>query len=610
MALALVSRPQIQPDAIARGEASPEPLFQALAAALSGAPEPHADAKSSALLLAELERSGSENMADMSRVLEQRLAVKGFGLPPEFKVRISLALSLYNHVLQQLDLDPLMHDQVASSRTGFVIGCLLDESIWVDSNHPLRWLLDSYSQEAVTWYPELGKQGQKLFEHYRQLANQLLDVATTDNASAALEEAIAPLKRLVAIEARRSETLRKRYVDSEQAEAKVSRAQRQVNEMLNRELADRLLPDDVAAAVLKTLRQELQFCLINSSDQDVFWRRWTSVLPFIARVFQTPHESYGREQLFADAHKATGLLEFEHRANTCTQQDYEEFIGLLQSYLFALLKDQRPETLPFASQQLEGDIVGVTTQISRQVMARLNSFVEGDWFMLVDDADAVIRCALAAKMPESGLWLFANRSGHKVADKAPDAFALCLSSKLAKPLTRECIFESAYASALSAMNRRLGEYDGKLAAQRQRHAVEQQARQAAAEKAREEAAAIAQAQVQVEEQARLAQVQKVKEAAEADHLALVKQVETMAIGTWLVLKNHDKSTAEEPVRAKLAVSMQSTGKYIFVDRLGTKVATLMKPELIAGLDGGGIELLKDGESFENQLSRVVMGLRK
>ncbi len=54
----------------------------------------------------------------------------------------------------------------------------------------------------------------------------------------------------------------------------------------------------------------------------------------------------------------------------------------------------------------------------------------------------------------------------------------------------------------------------------------------------------------------------------------------------------------------------ATGKYIFVDNLGRKVAELQREQLVQALLDNQLTLLNKGNSFDDQLVKVIRGLRK
>ncbi len=83
-------------------------------------------------------------------------------------------------------------------------------------------------------------------------------------------------------------------------------------------------------------------------------------------------------------------------------------------------------------------------------------------------------------------------------------------------------------------------------------------------------------------------------------------IDSLRVGAWLNLE----LTEGEVQRAKLSVILASVGKYIFVDQLGRKLAELQRGQLLDLIQQNRAQLLKQGGDFEDQLAKVIRGLRK
>lgn len=100
------------------------------------------------------------------------------------------------------------------------------------------------------------------------------------------------------------------------------------------------------------------------------------------------------------------------------------------------------------------------------------------------------------------------------------------------------------------------------------------------------------------------------EAAETPEAAvLVSQewlakAESLRVGSWIELTRD-----ETKVRCKLAAFIKATGKYIFVNRSGAKVAEYLRQELAADMEAGKISMLDDGLIFDRALESIIDNLR-
>lgn len=84
-----------------------------------------------------------------------------------------------------------------------------------------------------------------------------------------------------------------------------------------------------------------------------------------------------------------------------------------------------------------------------------------------------------------------------------------------------------------------------------------------------------------------------------------ERAESLGVGSWLELRTED----ERKLRCKLAAVIKVTGKYIFANRNGSKVAEYKLPEVASALCTGHLVLLDDGLLFDRALESVISNLR-
>ena len=82
------------------------------------------------------------------------------------------------------------------------------------------------------------------------------------------------------------------------------------------------------------------------------------------------------------------------------------------------------------------------------------------------------------------------------------------------------------------------------------------------------------------------------------------KAESLRVGSWIELTRD-----ETKVRCKLAAFIKATGKYIFVNRSGAKVAEYLRQELAADMEAGKISMLDDGLIFDRALESIIDNLR-
>ena len=83
----------------------------------------------------------------------------------------------------------------------------------------------------------------------------------------------------------------------------------------------------------------------------------------------------------------------------------------------------------------------------------------------------------------------------------------------------------------------------------------------------------------------------------------LERADSLRVGSWLEM------SGEQRIRCKLAAFIKATGKYIFVNRNGTKVAEYHREELAAALAKGQLVMLDDGLIFDRALESIIDNLR-
>lgn len=84
----------------------------------------------------------------------------------------------------------------------------------------------------------------------------------------------------------------------------------------------------------------------------------------------------------------------------------------------------------------------------------------------------------------------------------------------------------------------------------------------------------------------------------------LERADRLRVGSWIELSREDVRT-----RCKLAAFIKATGKYIFVNRSGAKVAEYQRDTLAVAMACGEISVLDDGLIFDRALESIIDNLR-
>lgn len=85
----------------------------------------------------------------------------------------------------------------------------------------------------------------------------------------------------------------------------------------------------------------------------------------------------------------------------------------------------------------------------------------------------------------------------------------------------------------------------------------------------------------------------------------LSRADQLRVGSWVELQRD----ADTRLRCKLAAFIKATGKYIFVNRSGAKVAEYQRDELAMAMQEGAISMLDDGLIFDRALESIIDNLR-
>ena len=445
--------------------------------------------------------------------------------------------------------------------------------------------------------------------------------------------------------------LESRLCETELANLKLESAEARVADAINRNLAQRPLPTELHNSIAVTLKSELQYWAFNTSPDELpqlpLWKSWQRLLPALGQLFTSEGNQVDDQLLYEQIPLVLAELEHSLQYPNSNAQAYEQFVAQLNRCLMSAIQKQPQECTLFPELDHPGSPSDAHTHIPKTLLQQTERINVGDWIVFSgadNSSENDIRCKLAFKNPELDQLLFVDHTGRKVMNKNTKDFALCLSTGIARPLPaaeianiiQGCISplierakRSVQAQLLAQKNKAeqvvraliAQQQAAAEAAERERAAeqarMEQQleARRAAARKAMMEARALADEKMRrAAEQAAETERQRIEQAASQAAETIAKQqqatqsVSELQVGAWVEINS--ETNPNEKLRAKLSVIISSTGKYIFADQVGRKVAEHTREQLIAALVAEQIKVVRNGDNFEDQLAKVIRGLRR
>ncbi|AQT60620.1 DUF1631 family protein [Cellvibrio sp. PSBB023] len=566
-------------------------------------------------------------------------------------LRQQLATRIYRQLTGSPQLDNELLPLFTALEAPLITQIAQNDDFYSDANHPLRRTLETLIPAASHWFARDAKPSQQF---YAKLDALLQPLVTHWQTNSSPDEALGDFSQWLASEDKRAALLESRLCDTERGNQKLIAAQMRVARLINNHLAQRPLPLELHTSIALGLKSELQYWVFNSTEAELaalpLWAHWQRILPPLGQLFSHGDIQVEDQQLYSQIPALLIELERSLAHTTSNPHSYQQLVDQLSHSLMAAVQKQPQEVALFPALPLPDGQLNANTKVPLALLQATEHLQVGDWILMRGDNQDAIRCKLVLKDPALDQLLFVDHTGRKVMSKTTKDVALCLSTGIAQPLHLLSLNE-VITQQLSAFIERANRcQQQQLLAQKQKaealvraFLAEQQAqteaaerarlaqqarvqaeldaRQAAAHKAMAEARQLADEQrrraaEQAAEQARLAREQQAAQAAEAQKRAqtAAATANALQVGAWLeinsTLPTESSPTALSVIRAKLSVIIGATGKYIFADQVGRKVAEYTREQLIQGLINGELTLLRNGDNFEEQLAKVIRGLRR
>lgn len=546
---------------------------------------------------------------------------------------IRFADALLTQLLRHSLLDESIRAQLQRLYLPLVKSLLLNDGLYVDAIGSVARLIDCVCESAAGWYGALGRGGEQYLLQLADTVEQILQRFETDEH--ALPVVVNAFADSIARENERVARLEKRICETEIGSLRARRAQILVTDLFNEKIAGKILPKSVVDLLRTSFLEQVRLFLIQEGPQSELWKRWQKLTETLVWSLQPKTQPADKQKLYSLIPTISSELDRSMQAIERQKGALAPLLAAIESAHIDVMKGQLANAIAVEPLDAGFGIAGVRTVVSRSLIEQAESYTEGQWFLYKNEQEQVVRCKLALKLPDMDQLLFVNRMGQKVMQKGIEDFAYCLSAKLARPLNDKPLYQRMAQKVMQDLAAQFAERERmaraarhklkeearlaaeKLEREKAEREAEAQQRAAAAAKARAEAEALAAAREQAERDA--AQQAQVVAQAEArvraeqdalhreDRIRMAKMsLDSLNIGAWVRLPG----ASGELVHGKLAVKMRSSGRFIFVDRIGIKVAEYLRDELIDMLVERRADIVEQSEQFEDRLAKIVGSMRR
>ncbi|MEM1152834.1 MAG: DUF1631 family protein [Pseudomonadota bacterium] len=608
----------------------------------------------------------SDRHYPMEGVLAQTEAIGDPALPPASQ---RAALSWLDNALKQWDSQFAPEEPLAGElrrlRPLLAALAVKDRDFFIPGKHPLHQLMDAAQVYSVGWHAELGRAGQNVESDIKQAVAAAL--RWFDSTSTDLGAISKRMQASAGKAAARVEKMTRRLIETERGRTRIAQSKRQAAQMINAAMAQDHMPVGVGEFLKGPWYDSAQLVLSKYGEQSDEWQQVTLTTNQLLQSVRVEagkgsNSTVGRPELVnlvAELPKriVRWLLSLQHDEGAA-----REALDAIEQVHTSLLRGE-----PIQRQAIPPIPVASPSQTDPAIAKSLLGIEEGQWLSVPFEKGQPVRVMLALRMNEQQQLLFTNHAGLKVAQLSFEAFAKlravgdaiqldsgaslsrCLSSAVGL-VTQDDLDEFTGVAAQRARERRLAEEE----AERERLLQEQRQleREAAdQERARREEEERRQAQAEREEAERLRREkeeaeQRRREETELDKARLEQEREEAKEHQqrWLTLTTgFVKSTEEAPpqiddnleeelqvdyespaaiipryawlgfrdegedeiVLARLAVHLQESDTYVFVNRLGERVRELSGDELVIVLTRGLIDIVESRARFAEDLARFT-----
>jgi hypothetical protein len=497
---------------------------------------------------------------------------------------INLVSMMFDFILDDRNLASPMKALIGRLQIPMVKVAIADKTFFSKGGHPARRLLNEMAMAALGWQEssDANQNGEQrkdsLFSKMESTVQMILSDFDTDMSI--FNNLLTDFRSFLEKDKRRASILEQRTIDAEDGKAKSERARLQVDSVLNRLTSGHDLPPPAQ----KLLRDA-----------------WGNVL-FIISLKQ-------------------GIESAEWQAGIRTAQQ------LVWSLTAPMSKENRQGLLKLVPQLLQKLREGLedisyspfeTTQLFKQLetlhLARLRSVPK------IDDVPVVVAPKVKVKLADAPAPLAPvvriNVAEIPVANTVVDKPAAVIAQAVAPEVVAESVVEvapvAAAIDAAEAVTSIEAAVQETVAQETVAEVVVQE--EAAVEIPVLEDIAVIEPLVPVgatleslETFVVMSEEPIIVESADSlpegdQHLSLVGN---LTQGSWFEMQSEDG----QKFRSRLAAIIRATGKYIFVNRSGVKVAEETRMSLALALKSGRLQVLDDGMLFDRALEAVIGNLR-
>jgi hypothetical protein len=520
---------------------------------------------------------------------------------------------IFHYLLHEADIDPVNHGLMGHLQPAITRALLADPIGLADPARPLRRLCEILLRICRLRDPYSGSRAERLSERIGTTLERLH--ATPPSEQHRIESAIDELIERFNRHNAENRILARKLIAQEQGATLQENARQRVNQVMLAAVQRRPLPVLFVRFLEQVWSKYLYITYLRSGVDSTEWTTGLELIQILAHSL----EIRGRDEMFRYyASRVTGAMsKLREAAYSIHQDEYlvKNFLEHLDDIHIRILNEQEPDPGgEFVEVRAPSPSLATPETLQDPTPPpEVRALRVGDWYKL-RDGKVQRRCILIEKNPQYGYCLFTNLSGIRVARGGFDQIAEAAERGELLRIDASPVFEKALEYSCTRIRSRIPaiRQQAREAERTHQEARRREQEQEAVERLRleEEKRRAREAQLLLERQRREearrqqeaeAQAKQARETRRRLLQDTLSQLERMQSGGWLELIRED----ERRVNCKLGLRLKSSGKMIFVDSLGRKLAEFQPMELAEKVVDGSASILDYGVAFDDTLGGLI-----
>jgi len=490
----------------------------------------------------------------LSSLLSAKLPSRPMSIGQVDDDAINLVAMLFQFILDDRNLAAPMKALIARLQIPLIKVAMVDKSFFTKGGHPARRLLNEIASASLGWVASNDIDRDPLYAKVSSVVTKIH--REFDGDSSLFQNVLADFVAFLDMEKRRIGLVEQRTINAEDGKAKSEQARSAVQSALNDRVAGLELPKVVISLLEQAWSNVLFLIYLKEGEQAKNWQEALHVVDDLVWSVQPMDGAESRHRLLTTMpsllkNLRAGLTKINYNPFEMNQLFSDlEAIHLNQLQELNTVKLDAADVDERAEQQKnQQNIARETTAIEETLNHVLDEHADSD--MSLEQLDAELDQQLAAFDALGDL--VAGDGGQSLSNSVNAIAGVVEPGSEAAP-----------------QNNQLS-----------RQVVDK---------------------LKVDGAAEMTSLERVDLPEDDSGLAMVDK---MVIGSWIELHQDNK----KKFRCRLAAIIKSTGKYIFVNRSGMKVAEYNRLTLAQAITLGQVGTLDDGQLFDRALESVIGSLR-